>query len=139
MPQEPSILQAHRSSSPRVQIVLADDFLPWRAQVRSFLQRETEWKIVSEACNGVEAVQQALELRPEVVLLDVNMPGMNGIEAAKRICELSPDSRIVFLTENADQHVKAAALRAGASAYVLKSEMATDLIPAVQAALRIKR
>lgn len=138
MPQEPSVLQAHRATAPKVHIILADDFAPWRARVRSFLQRQTKWEIASEACDGLEAVHKAVELHPEVVLLDISMPGLNGIEAAKRICELSPDSRIVFLTENADEDIRAAALRAGASAYVLKSEMAADLIPAVQAALRTK-
>jgi len=64
------------------------------------------------------------------------MPGLNGIEAASRIRQLSPDSRIIILTQNADDDLMTAALRAGAAAYVLKTEMNTKLIPAVQAALR---
>jgi NarL family two-component system response regulator LiaR len=139
MPQKPTVIEFNRSSSARVHILLADDFAPWRARVRSFLQRKTEWKIVFEACDGLEAVQKTVELHPEVVLLDLSMPGLNGIEAAKRIRQLSPDSKIVILTENADEDLMAAALEAGASAYVLKSEMTADLIPAVQTALGTRR
>jgi DNA-binding NarL/FixJ family response regulator len=131
MPQEPKVIGLHRSSSAGVRILLADDFAPWRSQVRSFLQRETEWKIVFEACDGLEAVQKTVELHPDVVLLDVSMPGLNGIEAASRIRQLSPDSKIVILTQNADEDLRTAALQAGALAYVLKAEMTTELIPAV--------
>ena len=138
MPQKPTVIEFHRSSSARVHILLADDFAPWRARVRSFLQRTTEWKIVFEACDGLEAVQKTAELHPEVVLLDLSMPRLNGIEAAKRIRQLSPDFKIVILTENPDEDLMAAALEAGASAYVLKSEMTTNLIPAVQAVLRTR-
>ena len=138
MPQEPSVLQAHRSSSPRVHIVLADDFAPWRARVRSFLQCETDWRIVFEACNGLEAVQKTVELHPDVVLLDLSMPGLNGIEATKRIRQLSPESITIILTQNADEDLKTAALYAGAVAYVLKEQMNSDLIPAVQSALRTR-
>src|SRR5579864_168546 len=138
MPQEPKVIGLHRSSSAGVRILLADDFAPWRSQVRSFLQRETEWEIVFEACDGLEAVQKTVELRPDVVLLDISMPGLNGIEAASRIRQLSPDSRIIILTQNADDDLRTAALQAGALAYVLKAEMTPELIPAVQAALRTR-
>lgn len=138
MLQKPTVIESHPSSSARVHILLADDFAPWRARVRSFLQRKTEWKIVFEACDGLEAVQKTAELHPEVVLLDLSMPHLNGIEAAKRIRQLSPDFKIVILTENPDEDLRAAALEAGASAYVLKSEMTSNLIPAVQAALRTR-
>jgi DNA-binding NarL/FixJ family response regulator len=138
MPQKPTLIEFDRSSFAKVHILLADDFAPWRAQLRSFLQYKTEWKIVFEARDGLEAVQKTVELHPEVVLLDLSMPGLNGIEAAKRIRQLSPDSKIVILTENADEDLRAAALQAGASAYVLKSEMTANLVPAVQAALRAR-
>ncbi len=138
MPQEPCVLHAHRSSPSSVHIVLADDFAPWRARVRSFLQGETDWKIVFEACNGLEAVQKTVELHPDVVLLDLSMPGLNGIEAAKRIRQLSPKSITIILTQNADEDLKTAALDAGAVAYVLKAQMNADLIPAIQSALRTR-
>src|SRR3954469_6450008 len=138
MPQKPTVIELRRSSSARVRVLLADDFAPWRSQLRSFLQRETEWKIVFEACDGLEAVQKTVELHPDVVLLDIRMPGLNGIDAARRIRQLSPDCKIIIVTQNADTDVMSAALQAGALAYVLKAEMTTELIPAVQTALRAR-
>jgi DNA-binding NarL/FixJ family response regulator len=102
------------------------------------VQCETEWTIVFEACDGLEAVQKTVELHPDVELMDISMPGLNGIEATRRIRQLSPGSKIVILTENRDEDLRAAALRAGAAAYVLKSEMTTELISAVRAALRTR-
>ena len=138
MPQKPAVIELHRRSSAGVRILLADDFAPWRSQLRSFLQRETEWKIVFEACDGLEAVQKTVELHPDVVLLDISMPGLNGIDAARSIRQLSPDCKIIIVTQNADTDVMSAALQAGALAYVLKAEMTTELIPAVQTALRAR-
>ena len=138
MTHEPALIDLHRRPSTTVSILLADDFAPWRSEVRSFLQRETEWKIAFEACDGLEAVQTAIERQPDIVLLDISMPRLNGIEAAKRICQLSPDSKIIILTQDADEDLKAAALQAGALAYVLKVEMITSLVPAIHAALRTR-
>ena len=137
MPHKPTLIDLRRSSSARAHILLADDFAPWRSELRSFLQWETEWTIVFEACNGLEAVQKTVELHPDIVLLDISMPGLNGIEAARRIGQLSPDAKIIILSQNADEELMTAALEAGAQAYVLKVKMTTDLIPAIQAALRI--
>jgi len=103
MPHKPTLIDLHRSSSAGVRILLADDFAPWRSQVRSFLQSETKWKIVFEACDGLEAVQKTVELHPDIVLLDISMPRLNGIDAARRICQLLPDSKIIILTQNADE------------------------------------
>ena len=139
MPQKPTLIKLDRSSSAKVHILLADDFAPWRAEVRSFLQSKTEWKIVFEAGDGLETVQKTVELRPEIVLMDIQMPGLNGIEATKRIRQLLPDSIIIILSQNIDDDLMDAALQAGASGYVVKSEMTADLIPAVQAALRTRR
>ena len=136
MPHKPALIDLRRRSSVGVHILLADDFAPWRSELRSFLECKTEWKIVFEACDGLEAVQKTVELHPDVVLLDINMPGLNGIEAASRIHQLSPDCKIVILSQNADEDLMTAAFQAGALAYVLKAEMATELIPALQAAMR---
>lgn len=138
MPHKSSLVDLRRGSSAGVRILLADDFAPWRSQVRSFLQSEAKWKIVFEACDGLEAVQKTVELHPDIVLLDISMPRLNGIDAARRICQLLPDSKIIILTQNADEDAMTAALEAGALAYVLKVEMTTDLIPAIQAALRTR-
>jgi len=103
------------------------------------VRRQTDWEIVFEACDGLEAVQKTVELHPDVVLMDLSIPGLNGIEATRRIRQLSPNVKIVILTQDTDEELMGAASRAGAVAYVLKTEMSTKLIPAVQLALRTRR
>lgn len=125
-----------RFESIRVRILVPDDFAPWRAKVRRILRGRPEFQIVSEASDGLEAVEKAGELRPDVVLLDVGMPDLSGIEAAERIRQVSPESKIVFVSQNASEEVISAALAAGAEGYVLKLNAATELIPAIAAALR---
>jgi len=137
MPQRPSLDDLQRRSFDDASILLVDDSEPWRSNARSFLERETRWTVF-EACDGLEAVQMTVELSPDIVLLDINMPGLNGIEAATRIRRLSQDSRIIFLSQHADEHVIAAALKTGALAYVLKSDIVRVLIPAIRIALLAK-
>jgi DNA-binding NarL/FixJ family response regulator len=117
-----------------LRILVADDFVPWRAQARSLLQQRPEWQIV-EACDGLEAVHKATELRPDIVVLDIAMPILNGIEAAQKIRETSPHSRIIFVTTDGDADVKAAALATGAQAYLSKARAATELLPTIAATL----
>ncbi len=138
MPHKPVPITFHRRSSEGVHILLADDFAPWRSELRSFLQSKTQWTIVSEACNGLEAVQKTIELHPDVLLLDINMPGLNGIEATRRIRQLSPDCKIIIVSQDRDEDLMSAALEAGALAYVLKAEITNKLIPAIQTALRTR-
>lgn len=137
MPQRPGVVESHRSSTDGVRVLLADDYEPWRVQVRSFLERETQW-MVFEACDGLEAVQKVEELHPEIVLLDIAMPGLNGIESARRIRRLSLDSKVIFLSEERNDDIVAAALATGAVAYVMKTEMLSGLIPAIRASLWAK-
>jgi DNA-binding NarL/FixJ family response regulator len=120
----------------RVRILLADDHEGWRVQVRLILRMRPHWQVVSDACDGLEAVRKAAELRPDVVLLDVGMPHLNGIEAASKIRLDSPDSRVIFVTLNYDRDVVSAAFEAGARGYVLKTTAATELLPTIEAALR---
>lgn len=117
-------------------ILVADDFDDWRVEIRSILQARPDWRVIGEACDGLQAVQKTVELRPDVVLLDIGMPILNGIEAAQRIRKSCPDSRIVFVTENNDREVEIAALASGAEGYVLKSCAATKLLPTIETALR---
>lgn len=117
-----------------LKILVADDFVPWRAQARSLLQQQPEWRII-EACDGLEAVQKAAEVRPDIALLDIGMPILNGIEAAHKIREASPHSRIIFVTSDGDADVKAAALATGAEAYLLKARAASELLPTIAATL----
>src|SRR5215471_1224195 len=97
-------------------------------QVRSILQVRPEWRAL-EACDGLQAVQMAIELRRDIVLLDMRMPFLNGIEAAERIREEFPDSRVIFLTQsNDDAEVRTAALATGAERYLLKSNVVDELL-----------
>jgi len=117
-------------------ILIVDDSPGWRARVREILAAHPEWEIISEAADGQEAVREARELQPDIVVLDIGMPRLNGIEAAKMIRQKSPKSRIVFLTVNNDSEVVKAALDVGQTAYVPKANAATQLCEAVAASLR---
>ena len=86
-------------------------------------------------CDGLQAVEKATQLRPDIALLDIGMPNLNGIEAAKRIRQASPGSRIIFVTHDGDQEVRMAALATGAEAYLLKANAWSELLPAIDAAL----
>jgi DNA-binding NarL/FixJ family response regulator len=94
-----------------------------------------EWKIISEASDGREAVQEATELQPDLVVLDIALPRLNGIEAAKMIRQKSPNSRIVFMTQDNDGELMRAALGVGQTTYVPKAKAATRLCDAVAASL----
>jgi len=118
-----------------IRILVADDFEDWRVRIRELLSFRPAWRIVAEARDGLEAVQKAAELRPDVVLLDIQMPGLNGIEAARRIRQECPGSRIIFLSQSSDKEIIRAALEIGAKAFVQKAMAARELIPAIEAAL----
>lgn len=116
-------------------ILLVDDFVPWQHLVLRSLEAETDLQIISTAVDGTEAVQKAEELQPDLILMDLNLPGMNGIEATRQIRIVSPGSKILFLTDHSEPDVVQAAFEAGASGYVLKSDFNADLISAVRAVL----
>src|SRR5437762_1863138 len=122
-----------------VSILVADDNAKWRCNIRRILGVRPEWVVVSDACDGLEAVQEAAELRPSVVLLDIAMPKLNGIEAARRIRQHSPSSRVIFITMDGDAEVRKAAFHCGAKGYIPKVKVATELFSAIEAALREER
>jgi len=116
-------------------ILIVDDFPDWRARVREILAAHPEWKIISEASDGQQAVEEATELQPDIVVLDIALPRLNGIETAKIIRQKSPKSRIVFLAQDHDNEIVKAALRVGRTTYVPKSTAASQLCDAVAASL----
>jgi|SRR5215831_8491876 len=120
---------------PTATVLLVEDFDGWRYQERKLLLAHPEWKIVSEACDGAEGVRKAAELRPDIILLDIGLPKLNGIEAARRIRHASPHVHIVFVTENRDKDIRDTALRIKGTRHVLKSNAATELVPAIESAL----
>jgi DNA-binding NarL/FixJ family response regulator len=118
-----------------VRILVADDFAGWRLKTRSILQARSNWRVIAEASNGLEAVQMTAELHPDVILLDIGMPRLNGIDAAKRIRQHSPSSRIIFVTQENDADIRNKALSTGADGYVLKINAQSELLLAIAASL----
>jgi DNA-binding NarL/FixJ family response regulator len=119
-----------------IRILIADDFKDWRRQVHSLLQARPTWQVIAESSDGSEAVQKAEDLKPDLIVLDIGLPNLNGIEAARRIRRLSPNSKIVFLSQNNDLDVVRAALGTGAQGYVYKMDVRRDFWPAIEAVLR---
>ena len=120
-------------------IVVVEDFVAQRALVCSILSSRPELQIVGEASDGLEAVEKAKELKPDLVLMDLSLAGLNGMEAARQIRKLVPASKIVFITQESSPEVVKEAVRLGASGYVLKSEMDIDLLRAIQDVLQGKQ
>lgn len=108
-------------------IMIVDDLGEWRKRLRSFLEQIPGFRVVEEAANGIEAIEKAAQVLPDIVLLDIGMPLLNGIEAAPRIRKVSPKSKIIFLTQEHDSDIRAAALAAGAAAYLWKSTPPCEL------------
>lgn len=119
-----------------IRVLVVDDYEPWRRLVRSTLQKLIEVEIIDEASDGLRAVQQAQQLQPDLIVLDIGLPTLNGIEAARQIRQLSPNSKIVFLSENHSSEVVEEALRTGANGFVVKSHAVRDLSPALEAAIQ---
>ena len=116
-------------------ILIVDDYEPWRSTLRPMLKNNFGVQVIAEAGNGCEAIEKAAQLHPDVVLLDIAMPLLNGLEAAPTIRRASPDSKIIFLTEEQDPDIKTAALATGARGYVLKSNATAELATAIYAVL----
>jgi len=96
-------------------------------------------QVIGEASDGLEAVQKAEELKPDLILLDIGLPTLSGIEAAHRISKLVPSATVLFLSQEIDADVVAAALSNGAGGYVLKLDAIQELLPAVESVLRGQR
>ena len=116
-----------------VRLLVVDDYEPFRRFVRSTLGKRPEWQIVGEAADGLEAVQKAEELQPDVIVLDVNLPTLNGIEAGRRILKLCPECKILFVSQVSSADVVQEALSLGALGYLVKTRAGVDLIAAVDA------
>ena len=120
-------------------IILVDDFKPWRRFVASLLRESPDWQVICEAADGLEAVQKAGELQPDLILLDISLPKLSGIEAATSIRKVAPGSKILFVSENRDSEIAAAALSTGGHGYVVKSDGASELLVAIETVLLGKR
>lgn len=114
-------------------VLLVDDHEIVRFGLSSLLEKHCEYDIVGQAEDGLEAVQLAQTLAPDVIVMDVNMPNMNGIEATRTIKKQSPDTRIIVLSMHKRTQYVLDMLEAGANAYVLKTKAIQQLIPAIEA------
>lgn len=116
-----------------VRIVLVDDHPIVRQGLRTLLEARPGWEVIGEASDGMEAVDQADTLKPDVMVLDVTMPRMNGLEACRLIRQKAPGVEILFVTQHDSPQMMREALDAGARGYVVKSNAARDLLEAVEA------
>jgi DNA-binding NarL/FixJ family response regulator len=117
-------------------ILLADDHVLFREGLALLVGQRTDWQVVAQASDGEEAVQLAEALRPQVAVLDIEMPRLNGLEAARRIRQVSPATRIIALSMYGDAYYQERMFEAGGLGYVLKNEAMDDLVQAIEAVLR---
>ena len=116
-----------------LRVLIADDHPLFRHGIREFLNLAPDIQVIGEATSGEEVITQAEALQPDVILMDVNMPGINGIEATRRILHDSPHIRILVVTMFEDDGTVFAAMRAGARGYILKDAEKENILRAIQA------
>jgi DNA-binding NarL/FixJ family response regulator len=119
-------------------VLLVDDHEIARKGIRSVLTTNANLVIVSEAVDGEEAVKRSEEFHPDVILLDITLPGISGIQAARQIRVVSPESKIIFLSQHDSIQIAKDALSVGGQGYVVKSDAGRDLLKAIQAVLEGK-
>ncbi len=124
------------SGTKRIRILLADDHAVLRAGLRALLAVQGDLEVVGEASDGAEAIRLTLALRPDVVVMDIGMPGVGGIDATARIKRDLPAAKVLILSMHDDRGYLRQVLRAGASGYVLKKAADTELLVAIRAAAR---
>ena len=122
-----------------MEIVLADDHPIVRQGLRALLEAERDFQVVGEAGDGLEAVALVERVKPDVLVLDLMMPGLAGLQVARQVRQRSPQTRIVILSMHADEGYVLEALTAGASAYVLKKSTTGDLVKAIRDAIAGRR
>src|SRR5438876_783658 len=118
-------------STKPTRVLLVDDHEVVRKGLRSLLEKRPEYMIVGEAVDGREAVEKAMLLKPDLVILDIGMPGMNGLEATRHIVQESPQTKVLILTVHDSEYMARETLRAGARGYLLKSDAGHDLLLAM--------
>jgi DNA-binding NarL/FixJ family response regulator len=121
-----------------IRMLIVDDNASFRRRVKELLHVELGGVVVEEAGDGRDAITKARIFKPDLVLMDVRMPGMNGISAARRFANEMPDVKIIVLTTFDLQEYRDAAATCGASGYVIKRSLLEDLIPAVEQSLGIR-
>ncbi len=128
----PAAARATRS----IRVLIADDHTLFRQGVRRLLEDSDVARVIGEAADGEQAVKQASELKPDVILMDISMPNLNGIEATRRILKENGDARILILTMHDNEKYIGQILRAGAAGYLLKDTPSADFLSAIRAVHR---
>lgn len=119
---------------PRLRVLLADDHATVRHGLRLIIEGQPDMSVVAEAGDGESAIAQALAVKPDVIVMDISMPGMTGLVATRKLKKLQPDTVIVTLTRHSDDAYLQELLRAGVAGYVLKQSPPTELVQAIRAA-----
>ena len=119
-----------------MRVLVVDDSPIFRDFIHWVLGQKQDFQVVGEACDGLEALQKAEELQPDLILLDIGLPNLDGLEVAKRVYQVAPSSKILFVTMHRDADIVQAALSNGAMGYVLKSDAGDELLAAIEAALQ---
>jgi DNA-binding NarL/FixJ family response regulator len=128
-----------KTADAKVRILLVDDNEPFRRFVASTLRDRQKLNVVGEAADGLEAVQRAEALQPDLILLDIGLPGLNGLDAARQISKLAPNAKIIFLTQESASDVVGEGLSLGAWGYVAKVQAGRELLVAVETVLQGQR
>jgi DNA-binding NarL/FixJ family response regulator len=115
-----------------IRLVLADDHATVREALKLLLSSQPDFQVVGEAIDGQQAVDAAVKLRPDVLLMDVSMPGLNGLQATTAVREKAPSVRVLTLTRHAEESYLGALLRAGAAGYALKQSSSRELMNAIR-------
>jgi DNA-binding NarL/FixJ family response regulator len=117
----------------KTRIFIADDHEIVREGVRAMIEREPAWEICGEAASGRQAVAEAERLKPDIIVMDIGMPELNGLDATRQIKRVLPKCEVLIFTANETEEIVRTVFKAGARAYLLKSEASKHLVPAIQA------
>jgi DNA-binding NarL/FixJ family response regulator len=118
-----------------LRILIVDDFEKFRRYLCSALEQDRRFEIAGQACDGMEAVQKAAELQPDLILLDVGLPKLNGVQVANQVRKVAPLAKILFISQEFSFDVVVGALRTGALGYIQKLNVARELLPGIEALL----
>jgi DNA-binding NarL/FixJ family response regulator len=119
--------------SSAIRLIVVEDFAPFRQFICKTLAKWPNFQVICEVADGLEAVQKAEELQPDLILLDIGLPTLSGIEAARRIRKLAPESKIIFVSQESSADIVQEAFRVGALGYVFKTHAGSELLAAVEA------
>jgi len=120
-----------RGAAP-VRVMVVEDFAGFRQFISSTLERKHDLQVIVELSDGLEAVQKAVELNPDLILMDIGLASLNGIEAARQIRKLIPESRIIFMSQESSPEIVQEAMGLGASGYVVKANAGEDLLALIE-------